>query len=51
MAYLEVRGLEKSYVTPRGRTHVLGGVELALEESEFVAVWDTRGPARPRSSR
>ena len=38
MPYLAVRGLEKSFVTPRGTTHVLGGVDLALEESEFVAV-------------
>jgi len=38
MAYLAVRGLEKSFVTPRGTSHVLGGVDLALEESEFVAV-------------
>ena len=38
MPYLEARGLTKSYVTPRGTTHVLGGVDLALEEGEFVAV-------------
>jgi len=38
MAYVEVRGLRKAYVTRRGRTPVLGGVELALDEGEFVAV-------------
>jgi nitrate/nitrite transport system ATP-binding protein len=38
MPYLEARGLEKSFVTPRGTTRVLGGVDLALEEGEFVAV-------------
>lgn len=38
MAYLEVRGVGKSFITPRGTTHVLGGVELALDEGEFVAV-------------
>jgi nitrate/nitrite transport system ATP-binding protein len=38
MPYLEVRELEKTYVTPRDATHVLGGVNLALEEREFVAV-------------
>jgi nitrate/nitrite transport system ATP-binding protein len=38
MAFLEVRGLRKSYVTPRGTTDVLGGVDLALEEGEFVAI-------------
>jgi nitrate/nitrite transport system ATP-binding protein len=38
MAYLEVRGLRKSYVTARGTTDVLGGIDLSLEEGEFVAV-------------
>jgi nitrate/nitrite transport system ATP-binding protein len=35
---LKVRGLEKSYVTPRGRTRVLAGVDLAVDEGEFVAI-------------
>jgi nitrate/nitrite transport system ATP-binding protein len=34
MAYLELRGVEKSY----GATRVLGGIDLALEEGEFVAI-------------
>ena len=38
MTYLEVRDLRKSYVTPRGTTDVLGGIDLALDEGEFVAV-------------
>jgi len=38
MGYLDVRGLEKSFVGPRGTTRVLGGVDLAVEEGEFVAV-------------
>ena len=38
MPYLEARGLTKSYVTPRGTTRVLGGVDVALDEGEFVAV-------------
>ena len=38
MAYVEVRGLRKAYVTPRGRTPVLGGMDLSLDEGEFVAV-------------
>ena len=38
MAYLEVKAVEKSYGTPRGATHVLGGVSLALEAGEFVAI-------------
>ena len=31
MAFLEVRGLEKSYVTRRGTTHVLGGIDLSVD--------------------
>ena len=38
MAYLEICGLRKSYVTPRGTTDVLGGVDLALEEGELVGI-------------
>ena len=38
MSYLEVRGLEKSYVVRGRTTHVLGGVDLTVEEGEFVAV-------------
>jgi nitrate/nitrite transport system ATP-binding protein len=38
MPFLDVRGVRKSFVTPRGTTDVLGGVDLALEEGEFVAV-------------
>ena len=38
MSYLEVRGLEKSFVTARGTTRVLAGLDLTLEQGEFVAV-------------
>ena len=38
MAYLEVRGLEKSFVTPRGTSRVLGGLDLTLEQGEFVGI-------------
>jgi len=38
MAYLEVRGVEKSYATSAGATRVLGGIDLSLDEGEFVAV-------------
>src|SRR5207247_2272464 len=38
MAFREIHGLRKAFVTPRGTTEVLGGVDLALEEGEFVAV-------------
>ncbi|HMH50262.1 MAG TPA: ABC transporter ATP-binding protein [Candidatus Acidoferrum sp.] len=38
MAFLNVSGLHKSFVA-RGRTaHVLGGVDLAVDEGEFVAI-------------
>ena len=38
MAYLEVRSLRKAYTGRRGATAVLGGVDLSLDEGEFVAV-------------
>jgi nitrate/nitrite transport system ATP-binding protein len=38
MAYLDVRGLRKAFTTRRGTTEVLGGVDLAVDEGEFVAV-------------
>ncbi len=38
MAYLEVRGLEKSYATPSGSCQVLGGLDLSLDQGEFVAI-------------
>jgi len=38
MPFLEVAGVEKSFVTPRGTTRVLGGASLALDAGEFVAV-------------
>ena len=38
MPYLDVRGVEKSFVTATGSTRVLGGASLALDEGEFVAI-------------
>ena len=38
MAYLEVRGLTRATSRRAARRYVLGGVNLALEEREFVAV-------------
>ena len=38
MPYLEVRDVHKTFVSPRGATHVLGGASLALEAGEFVAI-------------
>jgi nitrate/nitrite transport system ATP-binding protein len=36
--YLDVRALQKSYVAHGRITHVLGGVDLGLDEGEFVAI-------------
>src|SRR6266850_1203974 len=36
--YLEVRGLEKTYRAATGTVRVLGGVDLSLEDGEFVAI-------------
>src|SRR2546426_2947555 len=48
MAYLEVRDLKKCYRTRSGPTAVLGGVDLTLEEGEFVAVvGDSRSGETP----
>jgi nitrate/nitrite transport system ATP-binding protein len=38
MPYLEIRGVEKSFATKTGTTRVLDGVDLSLDEGEFVAV-------------
>ena len=38
MAFLEVREVHKTFATPRGATHVLGGASLALDDGEFVAI-------------
>ncbi|MGQ0644140.1 MAG: ABC transporter ATP-binding protein, partial [Elusimicrobiota bacterium] len=38
MAFLEIKNVGKSYVTPRGARRVLAGVELSLERGEFAAV-------------
>jgi nitrate/nitrite transport system ATP-binding protein len=36
--YLDVRGLDKSYVARGRTTHVLGGVDLTVDEGEFAAI-------------
>ena len=38
MGFLEVRGLEKSYVARGRTTRVLGGIDLSVDEGEFVAI-------------
>ena len=46
MAYLEVRGLTKSYTTRRAVAHVLGGVDLTLDEGEFVGIVGSSGSGK-----
>ncbi|MBZ0325705.1 MAG: ATP-binding cassette domain-containing protein, partial [Alphaproteobacteria bacterium] len=38
MAFLEIRGLSKSYGEGDARTDVLSGIDLAIEEGEFIAI-------------
>ena len=38
MPYLDVREVHKTFASPRGSTHVLGGAALAMEDGEFVAI-------------
>ena len=38
MAFLELRAVTKSYATSQGRHLVLQGIDLAVEEGEFVAI-------------
>ena len=46
MAYLEARGLTKSYMTRRAVAHVLGGVDLTLDEGEFVGIVGSSGSGK-----
>jgi nitrate/nitrite transport system ATP-binding protein len=38
MSYLELSGIRKSFATPGGLLPVLGGVDLSIEQGEFVAI-------------
>ena len=38
MAYLEIKDVHLGFGTPDNRTEVLSGVNLSVEENEFVAV-------------
>jgi nitrate/nitrite transport system ATP-binding protein len=38
MAFLQLQDVRKSYETPKGRYLVLQGLDLAVEEGEFVAI-------------
>lgn len=41
--YFEALGLKKSFGTPEGRLDVLGGIDLAVREREFVCIMGTSG--------
>lgn len=43
MAFIEVRGLVKSYVGPAGRLEVLRGLDLSIERGEMLAVVGASG--------
>ncbi len=38
MSFLEMKNVTKSYGSGRDRTDVLGGIDLAVEEGEFIAI-------------
>jgi nitrate/nitrite transport system ATP-binding protein len=46
MAFLEVRGLSKSFPSPSGVRHVLKDVRLDVEQGEFVSIVGTMGSGK-----
>jgi nitrate/nitrite transport system ATP-binding protein len=38
MAFLQLQDVGKSYETPKGRYLVLQGIDLAVDQGEFVAI-------------
>jgi nitrate/nitrite transport system ATP-binding protein len=46
MAFLNLRAVTKSYTTPKGRYLVLQGIDLAVEEGEFVAIVGSSGSGK-----
>jgi nitrate/nitrite transport system ATP-binding protein len=46
MAFLEVRGLSKSFPSPTGVRHVLRDVQLDVEQGEFVSIVGSMGSGK-----
>ena len=46
MAFLEVRGLSKSFPSPAGARHVLKDVRLDVDQGEFVSIVGTMGSGK-----
>ena len=46
MAFIEVRGLAKSFATPKGVRHVLRDVSLDVEHGEFVSIVGAMGSGK-----
>ena len=46
MAFIEVRGLSKSFRTSKGVRHVLRGVSLDVEQGEFVSIVGAMGSGK-----
>jgi hypothetical protein len=44
MAFLQLPDVRKSYETPKGRYLMLQGLDLVVEEGEFVAIVPGFGP-------
>jgi len=46
MAFIEIRDLAKSFVSPTGPRHVLKGVSLDVQQGEFVAIVGAMGSGK-----
>jgi len=46
LSFIEVRGISKSFDTPKGRRHVLRDVSLSVEHGEFVSIVGAMGSGK-----
>ena len=46
MSFIEVRGISKSFDTPKGPRHVLRDVNLSVEHGEFVSIVGAMGSGK-----